>query len=160
MARTLFIGIGGLGASQLRATGALWWKRPGIIPAVAKIPGVRVHEGSGWNGFEGKGLAEAIAAATEERIVLCGHSFGVSTAISLSGSVRTPKYCRLLLIAPVWWDKPAPPCHTIVLQPQHSVFPKAEVSGVGAITIQGTDHNSICHAQSVIDFICEQVGGA
>lgn len=152
----LIVPIGGLGASQLRPTGILWWKKPGIIDALRGIPGTIIMDNSGFNEFQGKGIWEFLGKYPSTPGLFIGHSLGVDTAINTarhySNTVGT------VLLAPVWNEKPAPPMGgVLVFRPSSSVFPQADVAGVAAQVIPGTDHNGVAHDAGVIRQIVDFV---
>ena len=149
MGNAIFIPIGGLGGSQFRATGMCWWKRPGIIDAVKASPGVTVFDNGGWNEFEGKGIWEFIQSQPADApIYIAGHSLGVDTAIHTAAALGDR--CKgVMLVSPVWNDKPRPNCPALVFKPTSSIFPQANVIGVWNTVINGTDHNSIAHHPDV-----------
>lgn len=160
MTPVLFIPIGGLGGSQLRATGICWWKKPGLIDAVRAVPGVTVFDNGGWNEFEGKGIWEFLATQPADAAVyIAGHSLGVDTCLH-TASALGQRCVGVAIISPVWVDKPRPNCPAVVIKPTSSIFPQANVIGVANTVISNTNHNSVAHDPRVIEIVVASVRGS
>jgi len=150
----LFIPVGGFGSSQLGQ----------IVAAVAGIPGAIIAKTPDWNGYEGKGIWNAITANPNVPIILCGHSMGGPTAREAANALGPQRATGLIILDNVEWDQNpvTTTCPNVrVFQAANSFpFHITPVVACQALQVGGTNHNNLCQNPTVKELIVAFVQNA
>lgn len=123
----------------------------------ARCPKARVQSAGTWNGYKSD-FGAALAAETNRKRVLIGHSFG-GEAVAVYTS--THPMALTILLDPVrhgWQGElPTPQGSVLLLVKPHGLPPTAPVAGVEPRVISGTDHNGLPTDPRVLNLIVEAI---